>query len=158
MSFTNEVVAYTFPAGRYRTVLIALSTAKALGNVELNLQPPIGCRWLVLSGKLIVELSADVANRYMRVFKMSGAEVIEELFQNTVAVTAGQGLNFNFGEITLFNGTSPTNTSGLTASVYTGIRNIVLNYPDFLRVGLLNGTINDTYYGFLTVLELSLVP
>lgn len=134
--------AWTFQGGR-RIVKTISSTA---GNVTTDLSPGSGKRWLVLRGYLTFETGATAGNRYPLIFITDGSNNVGKVAAHDVMTENSSGAMI-FGEAQSWR----TNVDADADMI--GIRPILLEGSDTLRIRISSGLAEDSYSGYVVVLE-----
>jgi hypothetical protein len=136
-------LVFNFPGGILKTVEIPATA----GNDTENLSPGSGVRWVVLYGRIQLE-AVGAGNRAIRVQLTDGTDVLVEFYQ-TGNITAGQTKVLNLAGW----GMNPGNLSGVNDFIQ-GIGMAILEGDDQFRVFIGGGIANDSYSGYLRVLEI----
>lgn len=138
----NPQFSWIFQGGRRRTKTIS-STA---GNVTTNLSPGSGKRWLVLRGYLTFSTDSTTADRIPLILITDGTNTVGKVCAHD-AITASSSGAIIFGEAQSWR----TNVDADPDMV--GIRPILLEGSDQLRIQIDAGQAGDNYSGYVVVLE-----
>ena len=125
------------------------------GNVVTNISPATGKRWLGLRGILTLTTDATVANRTIVLQITDGTNLIECVGYSAVIAASLVG-SLSFGEVVHAGGKAAAIAGIFTDNInsYLGIRPILIEGADQLRITIINGKAGDSYSGYLVVLEL----
>jgi len=137
-------LVFTFPGGKK----VIKTIAATAGNVVTNLSPGAGKRWLILRGYITLTCDATVADRYIFI-EVTNGTVVTDHYHRTDAITGSTTGSLGFHETLFLDAAIKVDT------YYFGIRPILIEGADQLRMRIANGVAGDSYEGFVTVLELS---
>lgn len=140
---------YTFLGGRR----IHKTIAATAGNVQTDLTPGAGKRWLVIGGHIRLVNDGNAANRQI-MLKVMNALVDSRAIGATTAITAGQTRDLDFGEGRAAQTAALGNPS--YGQFYLGIAPTLVDGTDIFNVTILAGLAGDSYSGDITLLEIDI--
>jgi len=141
----SGLIKYIVP-GMSRRIISISATA---GNVVTEISPGAGRRMIILGGRISLTTDATVADRYVAPdIKDGNNNILVSIPKNSTAITASSSGTVNLG---LFF------TDGIAVS---GRDSATIPLPFWILVGtdkftitIQNGTIGDSYSGYVVVLE-----
>lgn len=138
--YTHQV----FPGGRAKTLVISPTA----GNVDTNLSPGIGMRWVIQRARLILTTNATVATRNILTAWTDGTNVVAFGVQSANCAASGSTT------LNLLPRNYPQGGAlGIEANGEIG--EVVISEEEQLRIYIGNGVAGDSYEGLVSVREMA---
>jgi len=134
--------AWTFPAGR----LVIKTVSSTAGDVTTNLSPGSGKRWLLLYGRFSLSTGSTAGSRYLNFFITDGTNLIHRIGISG-SIDADSSLNISLRQNIDFQG----GAGGGENQIAFG--DIILEGSQQFRITVTGGLAEDSYSGYLVVLE-----
>ena len=148
------MISLTFPGGTLKTVEVPATA----GNANSDSSPGSRKRWKILMGSVSLTTDATAVNRTFRVkiypegtFTLNVGTSSENIPGSTTAsLVFGGFYNANNRNFTL------GGFSGYPAFFSLDPNSMILEGSDVLRISIVNGVADDSFEGFIRVLEFGL--
>ncbi len=141
------MMTLTFPGGHLRTVEISATD----GDQTSAKSPGHGVRWEFLSASITVVASSDVGNRYVNIKTTDGTNTLDRGLRSNPGITASQTKIVDIVR-SLGNDDMGVASLALARMQYASI----IEGTDEIVFSLQSGFADDSYSGFMRVLEFGL--
>ena len=140
------MISLTFPGGHLKTVEVPATA----GNVNTDYTAGSRVRSIILGGNIVLVCDGTSVNRVLKLFILSGSDVIEESFQSD-NITASQTRQVIFSKNAQEADSNPSQHGHLNIP-----DSWIIEGDEIFRLRINNGQAGDSYSGRFRVLEFGL--